>query len=150
MGQISNIMNDFYLYLNSQDSFDIRKNNDPSEFLIQLPKSYTLEGSWTCAVTEVSLTCDFKPRSQRLYLCGDFVQESYVRDSLLPVLRNFEIETRYKKLKHKEFVNLVRVPLTVTHLNSLRLYLKDEHLKPVQFNSKDLHCVLHFKKSWAR
>ena len=140
-------MDEFYLYLSSKDSLDIRKNN--SEFLFQLPKPYTLDGKWSCAVTEVTLTCDFTPRSKRLYLCGDFVDESCVRSTLQPVLRNFEIETRYKKLKYTEFVNRVYVPVTVHHLSLLRLHFTDEDLNEIKFDANDFHCVLHFKKAWA-
>lgn len=142
-------MTDFYLYLSSRDSLDIRKNNNPTDLYIQFPKSYTLEGRWSCALTEVTLTCDFTPRSKRLYICCDIVEESYVRDTLFPVLRNIEIQTRYKKLKTEEFVNPVYVPVKVKNLSTIRLYLLDEHLNPVQFQSSDLHCVLHLKKKWV-
>ena len=139
-------MANFYLYLSSQDSLDVRKNNNPSEFLIQLPKSYTLDGNWTCAVTEITLTCDFSPRSKRLYLCCDIVEETCVRGTLLPVLRSFEIETKYKRQKYKEFKVPAYLPVTITHLNSLRFYVKDENLNTVEFNTNDLHCVLHLKR----
>ena len=70
-------MNDFYLYLNSRDSSGIRKNNSLSEFWIQFPKRYILEGKWMCGLIDITLDCDFKPRSSRLYLCSDIVEESY-------------------------------------------------------------------------
>ena len=143
-------MDSFYLYLNSQDSLSIRKNNSPSEFWIQLSKSYHLDGQWTCALTEITLDCDFKQRSKRLYLCCDLVEESYARNTLIPVLRNIEIGTKYKKVLSTEFIRPIYVPVTVTQLTSLRLYFKDENLNPVDFETNDLHCVLHFKKSWAR
>ena len=58
---------EFYLYLSSRDSLDIRKNNTSSEFWVQFPNPYLLEGQWKCALTEISLTCDFKPRSVLRY-----------------------------------------------------------------------------------
>ena len=69
-------MSEFYIYLSSRDSSDIRKNNTPSEFWVQFPKSYLLAGQWKCALTETSLTCNFKPRSPRLYLCCDILEQS--------------------------------------------------------------------------
>ena len=143
-------MTDFYLYLSSLDSLNIRKNNNPGECFIQFPKSYELDGVWTCALTQISLTCNFTPRSKRLYLCCDLIQDSYVRNTSLPVLRNIEIETRYKKLQTKEYVNPEYIPVTVNHFNSLHIYLRDENLNSVNFTTNDLHCVVHFKKSWAR
>ena len=143
-------MTDFYLYLSSLDALDIRKNNSPQDFFIQFPKSYELDGGWVCALTQISLTCNFTPRSKRLYMCCDLVQESYVRDTLLPVLRNIEIETRYKKLQTKEYINPAYVPVTVNHFNSIHISLRDQDLNPIDFTTNDLHCVVHFKKRWAR
>ena len=143
-------MNEFYLYLSSWDSLKIRKNNNPSDCYVQLPKSYILEGRWLCALTESTLTCDFTPRSKRLYLCSDIVEESYVREALLPVIRNIEIETRYKKLKSDKYHHPVYLPVRINHLSAVRLYMIDENLNQVDFKTNDLHCVLHFKKaSWA-
>ena len=90
-------MNDFYLYLNSRNSSGIRKKNSPSEFWIQFPKRYILEGKWICELIDITLDCDFKPRSSPLYLCPDIVDESYVHGSLIKLLRNIEIRPRYKK-----------------------------------------------------
>ena len=92
-------MNDFYLYLNSRDSSAICKKNSPSEFWIQFPKRYIHKGKWMCGLIDITLDCDFKPRSSQLYLCSDIVEESYVRVSLIELLRNIEIGPRYKKTK---------------------------------------------------
>ena len=80
-------MTDFHLYLSSRDSLDVRKNNNPSDFWIQFPKTYALEDQWVYALIQISLTCSFKAQAQRLYLCCDIVEESYVRNITLPILR---------------------------------------------------------------
>ncbi len=141
-------MKDFHLYLSSRDSVDIRKNNDPSDFWIQLPKSYDLEGHWSCCLKEISLTLDFTPKSSRLYVCCDVIEDSYVRDSLLPILRNVEVGSLYKKYKRIEYNRPIYVNVKSQSFQRIRLYLRDENLNPVQFSSNDLHCVLHFK--WGR
>ena len=143
-------MDSFYVYLNSKDSLDVRKNNNPADFFIQFPKSYQLDGIWTCAVTDVTLLCDFIPRSKRLYLCCDLVEDSYVRNTSLPILVNIEIESRYKKLQHINYSSPTYIPVSSNYFNSVHLFLKDEDLTPVTFKGDDIHCVLHFKKSWAR
>lgn len=142
-------MTEFYVYLNSQDSTNLRKNNSPSEFFVQFPKSYQLEDLWKCALIEVTLTCDFKPRSSRLYVCCDIVQDSYVRNTSLPVLRNIEISGRYNRIKTETFTNPVYTRIKVHTLDSIRIVLKDENLNPIIFESNDFHCLLHFKKVWA-
>ena len=52
-----------------------------------------------CGLIDITLDFDFKPRSSRLYLCSDIVEESYVQGSLIELLRNIEIGPRYKKNK---------------------------------------------------
>ena len=140
---------DTYLYLSSRDSIDLFEENDPSECFIQLPRPFSLDGHWTCALIDVTLDCNFKPSSSRLYLCCDFLRESYVRNTSLPVLRNIEVNTRYKKLKTESYSAPLYVPVKTTQLRTLKLRLLDQNLDPVTFSSNDFHCVLHLKRAWA-
>ena len=142
-------MKDLYLYLHSRDSLELYPKNSPTECWIQLPKRYTLEGQWSCALIDLSLDCDFSPRRNRLYLCCDFVEDSYVRGTSLPVLRNIEVNVRYKKLKTEQFSHPLFIPVKVPHLHTLKLYLLDSQLHPVNFKENDLHCVLHLKQTWV-
>ena len=57
-------MNNFYLFLSSQDSLNVCKNNSSSDFWLQLPKTYFLEGQWLCSLKQVSFTCDLDPRPE--------------------------------------------------------------------------------------
>ena len=141
------MMTDFYLFLSSQDSLDMRKNNSSSDFSIQLPKTYSIEGQWLCALKQISITCDFKPKARRLYLCSDIAEESYVRNTLVPIVRNIEIYNKSKKYLTENFEEGIYLPVNVNHLTSVRVYLRDSDLQPVQFDSNDLHCLLHFKKN---
>ena len=99
---------------------------------------------------ELSLTLDFKPKNIRLYLCCDLVEDSYVFYSLLPVLRNVEVHTLYKKYKTKEYLNPTYIKVKSKNFQKIRLYLVDQQLKPVQFMSNDLPCVIHLMKQWVR
>ena len=107
-------MTEFYLFLSSRDSV-YRKNG----FWIEIPKPYLLEGHWTFALIEITLTCDFKPRSQRIYLCSDIVQESYVHNALIEIERNVEIGTRYKKVKSESYTKPIYVPVKVSTLDRI-------------------------------
>lgn len=142
-------MKDHYLYLHSRDSLTLYPKNSPSECWIQLPKPYILDGQWECALVDISLDCSFSPRSLRLYLCCDFVEESCVKDRLVPVLRNIEVNARFNKIKTELFPELVYIPVNEKQLHTIRLYLLDADLKPVVFTENDLHCVLHLKQTWA-
>ena len=99
-----------------------------------------------CGLINITLDCDFKRRSSRLYLCFDIVEESFVRGSLIEFLRNKEIGPRYKKTKSESYLRPIYVPVKVSTLDSIRIELKDENLNSVDFNSSDLHSLLHFKR----
>ena len=114
------MMTNFYLFLSSQDSLDVRKNNSSSDFWIQLPKTYSLEGQWLCALKQVSFTCDFKPKTRRLYVCSDIVEESYVRNTLVPIVRNIEIYNKSKKYLTENFDDDIYLPVNVTQLTSIK------------------------------
>ena len=64
-------MTDFHFYLSSRDSLDVRKKNNLSDFWIQFPKTYTLEGQWLCALKDISLTCNFTPKIQSKKISND-------------------------------------------------------------------------------
>lgn len=143
-------MIDFHLYVNSLDSAEIHKNNQLSDFWVQLPKPYLLEGDWVCALKEITLTPDYKPRGSRLYLCCDLVEDTYVRNTLLPVLRNVEFRPRSKSAKTIEYTQCAYIKLKSTSFQRLRIYLLDQDLKTIEFSSsEELHCLLHFKRRWV-
>lgn len=59
------------------------------------------------------------------------MEELYVRNRIVPVLRNMEIENRYKKIKTEIFEDAINLSVNVTHLTAVRLYLLDENQLPV-------------------
>ena len=74
------------------------------------------------------------------------VQESYVHNALIELVRKVDIGTRYKKVKSESYPKPIYVPVKVSTLDRVRLEFKDENLQPLELNSNDLHCVLHFKR----
>ena len=59
---------EFYLYLNPSGS-----SHTLSDFVVVDPPDLrNLKGSWECALVELSMECNFTPKSDRLYLCDDF------------------------------------------------------------------------------
>lgn len=138
-------MKSFYLFLHSTDSLDLFPDNTPSGWRVQLPKPYDLQGHWECALIDVSLDCNFAPRSSRLYLCCDFIEDSYVRGRSLPVLKNIELKGGESEVKREFYSNPIYVSVKRAQLRGLRFHILDANLDPVVFNSNDLHCVLHFR-----
>ena len=119
--------------------------NTPADFSVPVPWLRALKGRWECALVEISFDCDFLPKSDRLYLCCDAVEHSFINARQIQLVRNVEIRERYKKYLSETYQN----PRYSTFLSGwreyVRLYCLDANLKPVEFDSSKLHCVLHFR-----
>jgi hypothetical protein len=83
-------MEEFYLYLYCGESLSTHVNNHAGDFVVDLPKTYLLEGRWECALTELTLHLQTERRTERLYLCSDLVQDSYLKNTFLPILRSVD------------------------------------------------------------
>ena len=73
-----------YLYLSSKDSLLYYPNNEAGNFIVVLPKTFHLDEKWECALLELRL-----PQSvpiNYLFVCADFIEDSYVRNQFFPVL----------------------------------------------------------------
>ena len=81
-------MEEFYLYLYCGDSLSTHVN--AGDFVVDLPRTYLLEGRWECALTELTLHPQTERRTERLCLCSDLVQDSYLKNTFLPVLRSVD------------------------------------------------------------
>ena len=69
------IMEEFYLYLYCGFSLSTHVNNHTGDFVVDLPKTYLLEGRWECALTELTLYSQTERQTERLFLCSDLVQD---------------------------------------------------------------------------
>ena len=83
-------MEELYLYLYCGDSLSTHVKNEAGDFVVDLPKTYLLERRWKCALTELSLQPQKERRTERIYLCSDLVQDSYLKNTFLPVLRTVD------------------------------------------------------------
>ncbi|VDH99490.1 Hypothetical predicted protein [Mytilus galloprovincialis] len=85
-------MDEFYLFVNSGDSLQLFPQNRGGQFRIRLPRSHLMKGTWECALLEMTFVPAFETSTQRMYVCCDLVRdESYVRDTYLPLLQSVAI-----------------------------------------------------------
>jgi len=70
-------MNDFYVTFTAEGTANVGTNT-PANFSAPVPWLETLEGRYECALVDLSLDCDFSPRSDRLYLCCDAVETNFI------------------------------------------------------------------------
>ncbi len=92
-----------YLFLNSEDSKDFHSNKN-TEFIIELPDA--LEGKFTCALTEIKFE---NTTTEDLYIYCDIIEDSYVNNSFLPLLRIVTESTKFHTLYYLK-VKQSRIP----------------------------------------
>lgn len=140
-------MEDVYLHLYSGDSLKAHSDNHAGDFVVDLPKRFLLEGTWECALTELALPSQPERQTHRLYVCADVVEESYARNSFLPLLRS----TEPVEEGTLEYAKPYYVRLRQTDLNRVRIFIRDDQLRACRFKTDGLHCTLHLRRRrWGR
>lgn len=136
-----------YLFLSNDDS--VQPGNTPGDFIVTLPKRYRLEGHWECALLEISL---YLPYHQRLHVCCDVIQDSYLKGTLFPLLRTVPaIQADGTRLgsdtvyAHLTFEHPYFISLRKKELDRLRLFIRGSDMQSLALD-KPLHCVLLLKK----
>ena len=132
----------FYLYLSPSGS-----SHTLSDFVVvDPPELRKLKGSWECALVELSMECNFTPKRHTLYLCGDFLDVTFVNQDRIQLLRNIEIRWKYKKYLTERYLDRIYVPVIPGSKSYIRFTMVDEALQKVDFTSNKFHIVLHFKR----
>ena len=131
----------FYIFANSKDSTSYFPNNDAVDFSLQLPETIHLKGVWTCSLRNIR--CTTTPNTD-LYVFCDAVEESYVRNTKLPILQMVHSEEDGNIVCH--FDGSICMKVTRTELNTLRIYIKTFTQHKPSFISEPLTCTLHFQR----
>ena len=136
-----------YLFVSSEDNNF--PGNTPEDFTVVLPKMYDLKGRWECALLEISL---HMPYHERLHVCCDIIEDSYVKGSSFPILRTLPVvepngaylgdDTFYG---HLTFDRPYFFPLRRKNLERVQLFIRGKNLQPLKLE-KPVYCVLLLKK----
>jgi hypothetical protein len=84
-------MDDFYLHLHCGDSLVTHTDNHAGDFVVDLPKTYQLDGHWGCALTEIAMSIHGQNSTER---------QRYLR-SLLHSLCSNVILTSFLPRRHE-------------------------------------------------
>ena len=134
---------EFYLYITHSGQNDYL----PSEFMFEVPyRMKNLNGQWECALAEVSIDCTFTPKSDRLYLCGDFLDQSCIDGKSRQVLKNVEVRGKYNKYLNERYSDRMYIGVLPGYKDAFRFSLVGQDLNKVDFQSNKLHMVLHFRQ----
>ena len=136
-------MDHIFLFVSSKDCKTIFPGNNPAGFTVQLPRLLNLKGNWICALTEIYLDNKIVGTPKQVTVSTDLIEESYIRDTQLPVLRRIPVETN-KDIEFT-FSNPYYLKVVQNQVHRIHLNLRDRDLQPIQFSSGELSCVLHLK-----
>ncbi|OOZ37152.1 hypothetical protein BOW52_10365 [Solemya elarraichensis gill symbiont] len=136
-------MEEHYLFLSSQNCKDLRPNNIASDFTVELPQPYTLEGVWECGLKEI----DVSLKEEMMYVCSDICRESYAENTLLPVLRLLPNEVKGKKREtYLVFEDPFYVRIKADTLTRVRIFIRGGRLQHIDSDSSTTRCTLHLRK----
>ena len=113
------------------------------ENTFQLAKTINTD-KYLCGICNLEgkiVTPNYK-KSQRLFLCSDICQESYVNSLKLPIL--CEMIRNQGGSVINEFYNITWLRILRPTISSLKLYICDEEGSTVAFDSGELRCSLLF------
>ena len=132
-------MNDFYIYLSSDDSLNFYPENNSSRFSVQFMEQLNLPGEWMCALTEISMPAS-SPGD--IYIACDITDRMFTVNGKFPILRRL-----FRKARYTEFINRNYVKVVRNSLRSLSIYITDDKGIPISFKDGRLKCTLHFTRS---
>lgn len=140
-----------YLFLNSNDSTSFHPSNNPDDFIVTLPKPYVLDGCWECALLEMNIQLINDIALPRVHLCCDIVEDSYVRNNMLPILRAQEL-TPEQNILQMTYVHPYYLNVSKQEIRSIRIFIRNDQLQSVPSKIQRLSCVLCLreKKLWAQ
>jgi len=131
------------MVLRSSDSKHFHPNNTTGDFNVHLPVPLDFTGNWTVALTKFTISRwskkTFKPE---LYVCSDVVEHTVVGESEIPLLRRVYV----KGAGNQIFDTPYQVPLRITELSDLRVYIRNVDNVPASFLQGEVSVTLVFRR----
>lgn len=131
-------MNEYYLFISSEDSKDLYPNNNWFDFTVELPQDLNVLGKWEVAILDIFLS---GPVRSSMNLCSDLCVESYSQGSFSPVLRNIPQSSKgYISYPIGFYFELIR-----NNIKRFRIYMQSPKPKD-SLRPETLKCTLHLRR----
>ena len=98
------------------------------------------------ALVELSMECDFSPKSDIVYLCSDIVEQTYIGQVPHNVLRNIGVRDRYNTYLTESYADPRYVGLRTGWKQDAHFQILNDRGQSLTFTSKKLHAVLHVRQ----
>lgn len=132
-----------YFFVSSEDSKEIYPMNSLSDFIVELPKIYDLDGQWEIALLDVEVRKKSASMPD-MYLFCDLCENSYTLHSELPILRRFTLKSGMRTNLTFQIPYYVRLSRHI--FNRFRIYIKNKAGQSITVDRSTLYCTLHIRK----
>ena len=87
----------------------------------------------------------------QLYICCDIVEDSYVRNTTLPILRAQDV-TAEQLFVHNTYTHPIYLKISKQDIPDIRIYVRTIGCRPdnLTLNTLTASCVCANKKPWLR
>jgi hypothetical protein len=151
-------MSGFYLFLSSEDSVHVHKNNNFADFITEFDREIVLEEicglgwrqQWSFALTDISIDylpdLEHKPPESVIVLC-DLAVPSYINNSQVGVIRTLNSTSEVAGSLYQCYY----IATNKARFNNIRIQLKNTNLEALDralwVGVKSLKCILHFQRN---
>lgn len=111
------------------------------DHITNLSETLEVEG-YGCGILDISGKLPQLNANDVYYLCCDFIEDSFVNSTRLPVLR--EIRVNSKGGIQSDVGHVIWIPVTRTSLSYARLYITDHNGKIISLGGRGLYSTLLF------
>ena len=137
-------MEQFCVFANSEDSLNIFNDNTGGRIRVYFPNSYILDGTWECALLEVTFVSKLTTPTRRIYVCCNFVDNSYVKDSYIPVLQSLSVLN--EDVTDVTFENPIYHRVRGGIGQQIEISMRDDNLEICRFKDDHVFCLVHFHR----
>lgn len=132
-----------YLFLDSRDSTVFHPFNTPDDFIVTLPKPYVIDDSWECAILELNIDMHQDVSTARLYVFCDIVGDSYVKNTMLPILRPITLEGGANQMT---YMNPFYIKVSKQEISQIRIFIRNQDLSALHSQVNFFNCTLCLRK----
>ena len=134
------------MYIYAESGTDLYKENDPSDFRIDLGSALELKGDWEVAVLDIDIPKmkkNYSPLYINLYsnICSESIMDGIQRPILYRLFKG-----NFRGGKALSITTPRYVPLKSNSLRTIGIYILDHKGEKPSFESGRTTCTLHLRK----
>jgi hypothetical protein len=134
----------FCVFANSEDSPNIFNDNTGGRFRVYFPNPYVLDGTWECALLEVTFVPKLTTPTRRIYVCCNLEDNTYVRDSYIPILQSLSVLN--EDVADVTFENPIYHRVRGGIDQQIEISMRDDNLEICRLKDDHVFGLVHFRR----